>query len=190
MERYAIICVLLHCYPGDCLSLEEMQKIVEGHIEAVPTALAQGWSQEPGVGLALIVNEEGKLQNLPVNQTATDLSAAYNDVIVGNAILLGTTDEDFIGLTERADSRPRAAAHKLRRRLLQLHTGGGAGWKAERADRPASRRLYRLHCLAEHGRVYLQVVLQRARGCGCGPDADQNVERPARSEQEEHRASG
>lgn len=62
MERYAIIiktdgvCVLLHCYPGDCLSLEEMQKIVEGHIEAVPTALAQGWSQEPGVGLALIVN--------------------------------------------------------------------------------------------------------------------------------------
>ena len=34
--------------------------------------------------------------------TATDLSAAYNDVIVGNAILLGTTDEDFIGLTERA----------------------------------------------------------------------------------------
>ena len=54
---------------------------------------------EPGT---LIVNEEGKLQNLPVNQTATDLSAAYNDVIVGNAILLGTTDEDFIGLTERA----------------------------------------------------------------------------------------
>lgn len=50
MERYAIIiktdgvCVLLRCYPGDCLSLEEMQKIVEGHIQAVPTALAQGWS--------------------------------------------------------------------------------------------------------------------------------------------------
>ena len=77
MERYAIIiktdgvCVLLHCYPGDCLSLEELQKIVEGHIEAVPTALAQGWSQESGVGLALIVNEEGKLQNLPVNQTSS-----------------------------------------------------------------------------------------------------------------------
>ena len=179
MERYAIIiktdgvCVLLHCYPGDCLSLEEMQKIVEGHIQAVPTALAQGWSQEPGVGLALIVNEEGKLQNLPVNQTATDLSAAYNDVIVGNAILLGTTDEDFIGC-----------------RLLQLHAGCRAGWKTERADRPASRRLYRLHCLAEHGRVYLQVVLQRARGCGCGPDADQDMERPARSEPKKHRASG
>lgn len=30
------------------------------------------------------------------------MSAAYNDVIVGNAILMGTTDEDFIGLTERA----------------------------------------------------------------------------------------
>ena len=48
MERYAIIiktdgvCVLLHCYPGDCLSLEEMQKIVEGHIEAVATPFSWG----------------------------------------------------------------------------------------------------------------------------------------------------
>lgn len=53
MERYAIIiktdgvCVLLHCYPGDCLSLEEMQKIVEGHIEAVPTALARDGARNP-----------------------------------------------------------------------------------------------------------------------------------------------
>lgn len=108
MERYAIIIrpneetVLLHCYPGDSLDLKTLQEIVEGHIETVPTALAGEWSHEQGVGLTLIINEEGKLLGLPVNQTATDMAAIYNDVIVGNAILMGTTEEDFIGLTKEA----------------------------------------------------------------------------------------
>lgn len=67
MERYAIIIrpneetVLLHCYPGDSLDLKTLQEIVEGHIETVPTALAGEWSHEQGVGLTLIINEEGKL---------------------------------------------------------------------------------------------------------------------------------
>ena len=39
---------------------------------------------------------------LPVNQTATDMAAIYNDVIVGNAVLMGTTEEDFIGLAKEA----------------------------------------------------------------------------------------
>lgn len=108
MERYAIVVapgdepVLLHCYPGDSIDLKEMQKIVEGHIETVPTVLAKEWSREEGVGTVLIVNEEGKLQGLRANQWATDISALYNDVIVGNAILMGTTQEDFIGLTKEA----------------------------------------------------------------------------------------
>lgn len=108
MERYAIVIrpkeemVLLHCYPGDGLDLKTLQEIVEGHIETVPTVLAKEWSREEGVGTVLIVNEEGKLQNLRVNQWATDISALYNDVIVGNAILMGTTQEDFIGLTKEA----------------------------------------------------------------------------------------
>ena len=98
MERYAIIIrpneetVLLHCYPGDSLDLKTLQEIVEGHIETVPTALAGEWSHEQGVGLTLIINEEGKLLGMPVNR----------DAIVGNAILIGTTDEDFIGLTKEA----------------------------------------------------------------------------------------
>ena len=108
MERYAIVIrpkeemVLLHCYPGESLDLKTLQEIVEGHIETVPTVLAKEWSREEGVGTVLIVNEEGKLQGLRVNQWATDISALYNDVIVGNAILMGTTQEDFIGLTEEA----------------------------------------------------------------------------------------
>lgn len=108
MERYAIIIrlneetVLLHCYPGDSLDLKALQEIVEGHIETVPTALAGEWSHEQGVGLTLIINEEGKLLGMPVNRLATDMAYLFNDVIVGNAILIGTTDEDFIGLTKEA----------------------------------------------------------------------------------------
>lgn len=108
MERYAIIIrpneemALLHCYPGDSLDLKTLQEIVEGHIETVPTALASEWSHEQGVGLTLIINEEGKLLGMPVNRLATDMAYLFNDVIVGNAILIGTTDEDFIGLTKEA----------------------------------------------------------------------------------------
>ena len=103
MERYAIIIrpneetVLLHCYPGDSLDLKTLQEIVEGHIETVPVVLSSEWSKEKDVGLTLIINEEGKLLGLPVNQTATDMAAIYND-----AIVMGTTEEDFIGLTKEA----------------------------------------------------------------------------------------
>lgn len=78
MERYAIIIrpneemAPLHCYPGDSLDLKTLQEIVEGHIETVPTALAGEWSHEQGVGLTLIINEEGKLLGMPVNRLATD----------------------------------------------------------------------------------------------------------------------
>lgn len=108
MERYAIVIrpkeemVLLHCYPGDGLDLKTLQEIVEGYIETVPTMLAQNWSHEANVGLTLIINEEGKLLGLPVNELATDMAYLFNDVIVGNAILMGTTEEDFIGLTKEA----------------------------------------------------------------------------------------
>ena len=108
MDRYAIIIrpeermLVLHCYPDDSLELKTMQDIVEGNIETVPTVLAEGWSHEEGVGLVLIVNEEGKLLGLPANHLATDMAAVYNDVLVGNAILMGTKGENFVGLTKEA----------------------------------------------------------------------------------------
>jgi len=55
-------------------SLEQMQKIVGGYIEVVPVA----------GGKTLVVNEEGLLQQLPINHKA---SALYNDTIVGDVIL-------------------------------------------------------------------------------------------------------
>lgn len=108
MDRYAIyirsegIMVKLLCDPAGSVKLRTLQELVEGYIETVPTVLADDWSKEPDVGTVLIVNEEGKLRGLPLNQWATDLSGVYDDVIVGNAVLMGTRGEELIGLTKAA----------------------------------------------------------------------------------------
>lgn len=60
-----------------------MQSIVGGHIE--PFGL------EDAVG---IVNEEGKILGLEPNRRYG------NDILVGNIIIVGSGEEDFISLTE------------------------------------------------------------------------------------------
>ena len=97
--------VLLHCYPGDGIGLKDLQKIVDGPIECVAAALSEWWSGEEGVGLCLIVNEEGKLRGLPVNENATALSVLLYDQLVGNAVLVGIRGEEMIGLEEKAAER-------------------------------------------------------------------------------------
>lgn len=109
MERYGIVipaegdAILLRCWPGEGFSLKEMQDMVEGPIEVVPAALNEGWAREPdNVSVVLVINEEGKLQNLPVNEDATDLTTLLYDQIVGNAILLLARGEELIGLKREA----------------------------------------------------------------------------------------
>ncbi len=43
----------------------------------------------------LLINEEGKLQNLPYNKVASELFRVINiqDIIVGDAVLVGPVDE-------------------------------------------------------------------------------------------------
>jgi hypothetical protein len=63
------------------VSLTEMQNVVNGHIEIIYL------SNEA----VLILNEEGKLNNLPFNELATYLlkSATFNnDYIVGDVLLI------------------------------------------------------------------------------------------------------
>ena len=111
MDRYAIVIrsdgktIKLHCFPGDTVPLKDLQEMVEGHIEVTPTMLAASWSREKDTdAIILIINEEGKLKGLPLNQKATDISGInlYDDVIVGNAILMAVRGEELIGLTEEA----------------------------------------------------------------------------------------
>lgn len=91
---------MIRCFPGDTLSLEELQGMVEGHIETVPTVI-KGWSYEPDVDVVMLANEEGKLQGLPENFTAM-LMSARADVIVGNVVIMGAKDDELIGLTQDA----------------------------------------------------------------------------------------
>lgn len=60
---------------GKKFRLEEMQKIVGGYIELVPTLERK----------RMVVNEEGRLEKLPRNQTATVLMPRHY-IIAGNFI--------------------------------------------------------------------------------------------------------
>lgn len=78
-------------YPNDTLSvyavmdgrtatLEWLQEQVGGSIETTPAAF--------GDDLLLIVNEEGKLLDLPLNDTATDMARNLFDNICGNVVVM------------------------------------------------------------------------------------------------------
>ena len=69
---------------GKTFSLEELKKIVNGYIEIVHLSARS----------LLVVNEEGKLHNLPYNQTASSVLFLYGipDVIVGDALLCNNNE--------------------------------------------------------------------------------------------------
>lgn len=83
-------------YPGEDAreamienELETLQKIVRGHIEVVPFA----------GDLLLIVNEEGKLQNMAPNIIV--LQSGGYDVIRGPVIVAKAGGEEFVSLEEK-----------------------------------------------------------------------------------------
>ncbi len=78
-------------YPNDTLSvyavidgrtatLEWLQEQVGGSIQTTPAAF--------GDDLLLIVNENGKLLDLPLNDTATDMARNLFDNICGNVVIM------------------------------------------------------------------------------------------------------
>lgn len=72
---------------GDKFELSELQQMVGGYIEIV----SLGVLDDSGKRSCLIINEEGKLQNLPINIAATALyqmTHPSSDCIVGNALLI------------------------------------------------------------------------------------------------------
>ena len=70
-------------------TLREYQTMVEGYIELVPVFPKYDYC-------VMLVNEEGKLNNLPINQVATNVYGEYPfDCIVGNALILKRGEENF-----------------------------------------------------------------------------------------------
>lgn len=96
---YRAPALLLHCDDGDGFGLKTMQDLVEGYIETAPAA-----PTAEGLQTVLIVNEEGKLRGLPINEPATRL-CAVPDLIVGNALLMAVKGDRLIGLKQKEAER-------------------------------------------------------------------------------------
>ncbi len=71
--------------------LESLQSCVEGNIEVV-----HPYDDE---NVAYICNEEGKVNGLPLNRTLYDSNNNMYDIIAGNFIVVGLTEDDFTSLT-------------------------------------------------------------------------------------------
>lgn len=106
MKRYMILlkadgkCRLIECDADGNLSLNAMQALVDGHIEVTESILGPCWAREPVDSIHLIVNEKGKLRQLPRNEKATELyEYSKRDAILGDALLAAAREEDLIGFS-------------------------------------------------------------------------------------------
>lgn len=91
------------------------QAAVGGWVEAFPLR---------GAGMVAIVNEEGKLRNLPYNPMATALAVvlggiASPDYIVGDMVLVGSADRngDETGLSEAKITKVLEVSRKIAKDL-------------------------------------------------------------------------
>lgn len=77
--------------------LSDLQAIVGGYIETVPTERE---------GFLLLVNEEGKIENLRGNIAATKILPGWmNDVICGTAVIMKKGPEDLEPMTAEEAER-------------------------------------------------------------------------------------
>ena len=73
-------------------SLESMQKLVGGHIQAIYPF------DDP---VAIVCNDEGKLLGLPMNRTLTDDHGVPYDIVCGTFFVAGLKEDYFTSLTEQ-----------------------------------------------------------------------------------------
>ena len=71
--------------------LESLQHEVEGYIECI-----YPWEEE----VCLVCNEEGKINGLPLNRALCDEGGEMYEIIAGNFLIVGLTEDSFRSLTE------------------------------------------------------------------------------------------
>ena len=76
--------------------LRSMQAVVGGYIQAVYPY------EEP---VALVCNEEGKLDGLPLNRALRDSDGDVYDIIAGNFFIAGLGESDFTDLSHELAER-------------------------------------------------------------------------------------
>ena len=83
--------------------LDALQKVVGGYIEAV-------YPYEDPV--ALIVNDEGKLNGLPLNRALRDEDRQIYDVIAGPFLVVGLGESDFVSLSPEQQKKYEKIFHR------------------------------------------------------------------------------
>jgi len=78
-------------------TLKELQALVGGYIEIViPKYIPNGTGITSNKeGVAMVMDEEGKLKHLPYNRQATLLYGAVKDIVVGDVILVNHSEFDY-----------------------------------------------------------------------------------------------
>lgn len=76
--------------------LESLQKTVSGYIEAVYPF------EDP---VAIICNEEGKLNSMELNRALLDDSGQIYDILAGPFFVAGLGDDDFTSLSEELQQK-------------------------------------------------------------------------------------
>lgn len=86
---------LVPCDANKTLSLDKLQELVGGNVEVVRASRI--------APLVMIVNEEGKLLNLPLNKNATAWQSAIQGFqqIVGDVVVMCQNGEDLVGLNPK-----------------------------------------------------------------------------------------
>lgn len=94
MSQINVLLVKPYAYPERITiqpGLENLQQLVDGSIQMVCPF------DDP---VAIICNEEGKLQKMPLNRALYDKGGNVYDVIVGNFLIVGLGEEDFTSLSD------------------------------------------------------------------------------------------
>lgn len=89
-EKLALKYELVNNYKGEKDTLESLQKMVGGYIEVV-------YPFDDPVGL--IMNEEGKVLGLTPNRALKDNNGRTYDIIFGDFLVTGLTEENFGSLS-------------------------------------------------------------------------------------------
>lgn len=92
-DTISVLLVEPNCYPKEVeigTGLENLQKAVGGNIEVT-------YPFEDNVGL--IMNEEGKLEGLPLNRAIRDDEGQIVDVVAGSFLVVGLTEDSFGSLS-------------------------------------------------------------------------------------------
>ena len=92
-EKLTVLLIEPGCYPKNIEiepGLEALQKAVGGWIEAV-----YPWEDKA----AVIVNEEGKLEQMPLNRALRTDEGEIYDITAGNMLIVGLGEDNFTSLT-------------------------------------------------------------------------------------------